>query len=500
MQKRPDWLMEKATSTELAALSQKMMDTLKQDLRLEMSLMQTKINSVEQKQERDVKEMKDSIQEVKQGNVMAQEKLDALFGGHVALRSEATKQHEEAKAAVLGLRSEAKKQHEEAKAAASEVIQMLTMLMKVNQADDGKKDKARLDAIKKKIKMEKIRQVDEDKVRKRATERDAIRNGRSVMFMNSLRILQERRLAARTVMNRLEVQSIEEEEAQINRDLAYERARIKWVASIWNQVEEKKAKAMQRCGKEETRRNVQSELFHVQWMKESDKRRSQWDLWTLQLGGIPATLTGLERAVMYNGKPCIILKKLQDTEDRYQVKLENGRILSVEHKNVRPDRAIPIRGATGRKEGMMNKEKEMQKKQRRKKNRIKKAIVYWKKRPLIQGTSSSSKQSRQIRISARILAYRNALELPSARELRKIICSKRNTKRKIHTGSTDTYFVAHMSYRTSLASEKREDRFQPTFRSRGVNIPHSKRNLKRKSRKGSTDVYLLKRTIELEID
>jgi hypothetical protein len=57
-----------------------------------------------------------------------------------------------------------------------------------------------------------------------------------------------------------------------------------------------------------------------------------------------------------------------------------------------------------------------------------------------------------------------------------------------------------MSYRTSLASEKREDRFQPTFRSRGVNIPHSKRNLKRKSRKGSTDVYLLKRTIELEID
>jgi hypothetical protein len=29
---------------------------------------------------------------------------------------------------------------------------MLTMLMKVNQADDGKKDKARLDAIKKKNK------------------------------------------------------------------------------------------------------------------------------------------------------------------------------------------------------------------------------------------------------------------------------------------------------------------------------------------------------------
>ena len=274
--------------------------------------------------------------------------------------------------------------------------------LKVNKADDGKKDKARLDAIKEKIEMEKIRQVDEDKVRKRATERDAIRNGRSVMFMNSLRILQERRLAARTVMNRLEVQRREEEEAQLNRDLAYERARIRWVKSIWNQVEEKKAKAMRRCGKEETRRNEQSELFQVQWKKESDKWRSQWDLWMLQLGGVPATLIGLKRAEMYNGKRCIILKKLQDTEDRYQVKLENGRILSVKDKNLRPDRAIPIRGATGSKEGMMKKEKAMQKKQRRKINRIKKALVYWKKRALIQGTSSPSKQSRQIRTSARV--------------------------------------------------------------------------------------------------
>ena len=134
--------------------------------------------------------------------------------------------------------------------------------------------------------MEKIRQVDEDKVRKRATERDAIRNGRSVMFMNSLRILQDRRLAASTVMNKIEVQRREEEEEQINRDLAYERDRIKWIESIWNQVEEKKGNAMRRCGKEETRRNVQSELFHVQWKKECDKWRSQWDLWMLQLGGV----------------------------------------------------------------------------------------------------------------------------------------------------------------------------------------------------------------------
>ncbi len=81
---------------------------------------------------------------------------------------------------------------------------------------------------------------------------------------------------------------------------------------------------MRRCEKEETSRKVQSELFHVQWKKESDKWRSQWDLWMVhvQLGGVPAILIGLERAVRYNGKPCISLKQLQDTEDRYQVKLD----------------------------------------------------------------------------------------------------------------------------------------------------------------------------------
>ena len=76
-----------------------------------------------------------------------------------------------------------------------------------------------------------------------------------------------------------------------------------------------------------------------------------------------------------------------------------------------------------------------------------------------------------------ILAYRNVLELPSARELRKIICSKRKMKRKTRTGLTGIYFVSY-SYRTSLDSEKREERFQPTFRSRGGKILHNKINLK----------------------
>ena len=98
-----------------------------------------------------------------------------------------------------------------------------------------------------------------------------------------------------------------------------------------------------------------------------------------------------------------------------------------------------------------------------------------------------------------IAAYRNVLELPSARELRKIICSKRNSKRKGRSGSTDIHLVSYI-YRTSIDSENREDRVKPTFRSRGGKILPSKRNLKRKSRNGSTDVYLLQRTIELEID
>ena len=40
--------------------------------------MQTKINSVEHKQESEMKEMKDSIQEVKQGNAVFNGKLDAF--------------------------------------------------------------------------------------------------------------------------------------------------------------------------------------------------------------------------------------------------------------------------------------------------------------------------------------------------------------------------------------------------------------------------------------
>ena len=150
-------------------------------------------------------------------------------------------------------------------------------------------------------------------------------------------------------------------------------------------------------------------------------------------------------------------------------------------------------GAEGKQKGIERKDLVLKRRRQRKLKRILSSKAHWKKN---KARRPYARQGHKGIISAN----RNGLELPSARELRKIICSKRNTKRKIHTGSTDIYFVSYISYRTSLASEKREDRFQPTFRSSGGKIPHSKRNLKRKSRKGSTDVYLLKRTIELEID
>ena len=78
IQKRSEMSMEAAMQTQLADISQQLLDTLRKDqvevnqkLRRDLEEMQKKINNVELKHERDVKEMKDSIQEVKQGNVVA---------------------------------------------------------------------------------------------------------------------------------------------------------------------------------------------------------------------------------------------------------------------------------------------------------------------------------------------------------------------------------------------------------------------------------------------
>ena len=80
--KRSVMSMEDAMQIQLAELSQKMMDTLRKDqveinnrLRQDLDQMQRKINDVELKHERDVKEMKDSIQ---QGNAVVMKTLDEM--------------------------------------------------------------------------------------------------------------------------------------------------------------------------------------------------------------------------------------------------------------------------------------------------------------------------------------------------------------------------------------------------------------------------------------
>ena len=150
------------------------------------------------------------------------------------------------------------------------------------------------------------------------------------------------------------------------------------------------------------------------------------------------------------------------------------------------------KGAEGKHKGNERKEVDQHRRRQRKLKKTRCAKAHWKK-------NKANKPHFRQGHKGIIATYRSVLELPSARELRKIICSKRNSKRKGRSGSTDKHLISYI-YRTSIDSENREDRVKPTFRSRGGIIPHSKRNLKRKSRNGSTDVYLLQRTIELEID
>ena len=160
---------------------------------------------------------------------------------------------------------------------------------------------------------------------------------------------------------------------------------------------------------------------------------------------------------------------------------------------------------------------------------------------MIQGTSSPSKQSRQIRTSARGLrtsdpkrrtlnvreGTKGAEGKNKGNERKEIELKRRRIrKKKKEIRSAHTHWMkdtAHKPYprqgqkdlisayrkvvellsaytHCTLIDSVREDRDKQKFRSRGDKIIPSKRNLKRKSRKGSSDVFLLERTIELEID
>jgi len=198
-------------------------------------------------------------------------------------------------------------------------------------------------------------------------------------------------------------------------------------------------------------------------------------------------LNGLQGATHLNGQRGRVMDQLKNT-GRYPVKLGNGTMLSVKEENMIRE---GTRGAEGKNKGNERKELDQHRKFQRRLKKIRNAKTHWK---IHKANQLHFRQGHKDIIAD----HRNVVELPSARVLRKI-CSKRNSKRKGRSGSTDIHLISYI-YRTSIDSENREDRVKPTFRSRGGIIPSSKRNLKRKSRNGSADVYLLQRTIELEID
>ena len=241
------------------------------------------------------------------------------------------------------------------------------------------------------------------------------------------------------------------------------------VGSTYDAQEEKEQKVKERHTKERERR------------KEQSKKRVPYETFV--------TLNGLEGIIHLNGQRGRVLEKTIKT-GRYSVKLGNGSVPLVKEENMIRE---GTRGAEGKHKGNERKVLDQQRRRLRQLKKIRSAKTHWKK------NKANKPHSRQGHKGI-IAVYRNVLELPSARELRKIICSKRNSKREGCSGSTDKDLISYI-YRTSIDSENREDRVKSTFRSRGGKILLSKRNLKRISRNGSTNVYLLlQRTIELEID
>ena len=241
-----------------------------------------------------------------------------------------------------------------------------------------------------------------------------------------------------------------------------------YVGPTYDAQEEKKQKVKERHTKERVRR------------KEQSKKRVPYETFV--------TLNGLQGATHLNGQRGRVMDKKIST-GRYPVKLGNGTLLSIKEENMIRE---GTKGAEGKYKGNERKEFDQHRRRQRKLKKTRSAKTHWKKNKV------NKPHSRQGHKDI-IVAHRNVLELPSARELRIIICSKRNVKRKGRTGSTDIHLVSHI-YRNSIDSENREDRVKTTFKSREGIVHYSKRNWKRKSRNGSTDVYLLQRTIELEID
>ena len=120
------------------------------------------------------------------------------------------------------------------------------------------------------------------------------------------------------------------------RDWADGRAR-KWKSYYHNLEKETEEKATRRLGNEIERREEQSKAF-VTW----------------RVGvKIPVKLSGLQRAIEYNGKLGLVLKWLEG-KGKFQVQLENGFLVAVAPENVIRE---PTRGEEGREAGLQRKEK-----------------------------------------------------------------------------------------------------------------------------------------------
>ena len=166
------------------------------------------------------------------------------------------------------------------------------------------------------------------------------------------------------------------------RDWADGRAR-KWKSYYNNLEKETEEKATRRLGNEIERREEQSKAF-VTWK-------------------VPVKLSGLQRAIEYNGKLGLVLKWLEG-KGKFQVQLENGFLVAVAPENVIRE---PTRGAEGREAGLQRKEKSIQERRLRKISRIKRAGASWVKRSPTQEISGmrnkKQKASRQTRTAARVL-------------------------------------------------------------------------------------------------
>jgi hypothetical protein len=359
-----------------------------------------------------------------------------------------------------------------------------------------------------------------EKVRNWVTDRDIDRMNRLKMFSQSLSSQQDKRIAAVVLKRKTERRAAlillvqlskyeretkeaedlremarretkRKEEETTKRELAYERARILWISSIWAKQKEKEEKVMRREARDSHRRAEQRESF-------------TWK--------VPVKVSGLKRSIQYNGKMGLVLRWLKD-KGKFQVQLEDGILLAVA-----PENAIrqETKGAEGKEGGNKRKEKRKEKMRRRKVSRLKRARVYWENRFQTQATPCTSKHRKPtgyvkapktVQLSTTSVKSSRAGKTPNHRDRGVMSLRTISTKR---TRSLMTLGINISQERQSgdnaeqgNAAKRNDDKkTKKQFGGKGWGDCSflSNQKSKRKILKGSTDVLLIKRTIELEID